>query len=107
MNAYTARGQARTNSRDMATGVQANRHLAGTALTMFERQRGYQAEAEVAWLLKDNGVTPQAGASFLSLLRQTIGAALVRARDRVASVPRSGVSLETAPAGTQGGGQSW
>ena len=97
MNAYTTRGQARIQQGDIKTVVRANRYLAGAVLAAFERQRGYHAEAEVEWLLRHNGVTPQAHTPVVALLRQRIGAALVRAGERLASVPGSGVSLETTP----------
>ncbi len=82
MNAYTTRGQARIQPRDVSTILRANRYLAGAALAVFERQRGHQAEAEVARLLKHNGVTPKASASRLSPLRRAIGAALYGPPDR-------------------------
>jgi hypothetical protein len=86
MNAYTTTGQARIQPRDFAAVLRANR-LAGASLAAFERQRGCQAEVEVEWLLKHNGVMPQRSASRVALLRQTIGAALIRA---AGSVPGHG-----------------
>jgi hypothetical protein len=70
----------------------------GAALAGLEWQRGWQADAEVEWLLKHTRVEPQASASRILLLRQTIGAALVRTGERLAGVPRTDVSAETAPA---------
>ena len=92
MNAYTTRGQARIQQRDIAAVLRADGFLAGASLAALERQRGYQADAEVSWLLKQNGVAPHAAASLVAMLRQTIGAALVRAGERLAGGPRSGVS---------------
>ena len=97
MNAYTTMGQARIQPRDVSALLRAN-GLAGASLTRLEWQRGCQAEAEIAWRLKHNGVTPRASGSRISLVRQTIGAALVRAGERLAGVPRSGGAPETAPA---------
>jgi hypothetical protein len=97
MNAYTTRGQARIQPRDFSAVLRAN-GLAGAALTGLEWQRGCQAAAEVDWRLKHTRVEPQASTSRLSLLRQTIGAALVRTGERLAGVPRSGVAPETVPA---------
>jgi hypothetical protein len=97
MNAYTTMGQARIQPRDFSAVLRAN-GLAGASLVALERQRGCQAEAEVAWRLKHTGVTPHASTSRVARVRQTIGAALVRAGERLAGVPRSGVSPETAPA---------
>lgn len=85
MNAYTTMGQARIQPRDFSAVLRANQ-LAGAPLAVFERQRGCQADAEMTRLLKQNGVTPNASASRVVLLRQTIGAALVRARARLAGV---------------------
>jgi hypothetical protein len=102
MNAYTTMGQAKIQPRDFAAVLRAN-GLAGAALAGLEWQRGWQADAEVEWLLKHTRVEPQVSASRILLLRQTIGAALVRTGERLAGVPRSGVAPETGPAaGTLG-----
>jgi len=80
-----------------------NSYLAGATLAALERQRGWQVDAEVAWLLKQHGITPAATASRISLLRQTIGTALVCAGERLTGVSRSGLLPETRPAvGTLG-----
>ncbi len=97
MNAYTTTGQARIQPHDLAIVSCANQYMAAVALAAFERQRGYHAEAEVEWLLKHYGVTPQASASRGGLLLQRIGAALVRVGDRLAGLPRRGVVPETVP----------
>ena len=101
MNAYTTTGQAQIQSRDLAAILRTGTgsYLAAASLAGLERQRGWQAESEVEWLLKQHGVTPQASASRVALLRRTIGAALVRAGERLAGVPRSGASLAPPPAG--------
>jgi hypothetical protein len=99
MNAYTTTGQARIQSRDIAVILRTSTgsYLAGLSLAALERQRGWQAESEVAWLLKPVGAMPQAHTPVIALLRQRVGAALVRAGERLASVPGSGVPLETTP----------
>ena len=103
MNPYTTKGQARIQQRDIDAVLFTDASLAAVSLAALERQRGYRADAEVEWLLKQHGVMPHAAVSLVSRLRQTAGAALVRARNHVAGSPRSGVSLETAPAtGTLG-----
>ncbi len=84
MNACTTRGQARIRHRDIESILRTDAFLTGPALAALERQRGWQAEAEVAGLLKQHGLTPQAGPSPVSRLRQAIGAALVRAGQRLA-----------------------
>jgi hypothetical protein len=96
MNAYTTKGQARIQPRDIAAAGRKDWYTAGGSLMALERQRERQAEAEVAWMLKHNGVTPHASASLVSLLRQTIGAALVRTGERLAGVPGIGGSRELA-----------
>jgi hypothetical protein len=98
MNPYTTKGQARIQHHDIGAVLGMNSYLAGASLAALERQRGWQAEAEVNWLLKRNGVTPQAGASFLSLLRQTIGATLVRAGEHFVGAPQPGTLPGTVPA---------
>jgi hypothetical protein len=103
MNAYTTRGQARIQHCDIAALLQPEGILAPAQLASLEWQRGFQADVEVERLLKQNGVAPRATATRVSLLRQTIGAALVRTGERLAGARRSGVSRETVPAaGTLG-----
>ena len=103
MNAYTTRGQARIQQRDIDAVLFSDASLAAVSLAALERQRGCQADTEVAWLLKQHDVMPHAAASLVSLLRQTVGAALVRVGERLAGGPRSGVSRESTPvAGTLG-----
>jgi hypothetical protein len=97
MNPYTTKGQARVQQRDIDAVLGTNSYLAGASLAALERQRGWQADAEVAWLLKQHGVTPAATSSLVSLLRQTIGTALVCAGERLTGVSRSGISPETRP----------
>jgi hypothetical protein len=103
MNPYTTTGQARIQQRDIETILQADGFLTATQLAALERQRGYRAEAEVNWLLKQYGVTPPAVTSRIVVLRQTLGALLVRVGERLAGGPGSSVSRETVPvAGTLG-----
>jgi hypothetical protein len=97
MNAYTTMGQARIQPRDVSALLRAN-GLAGASLARLEWQRGCQADAEAAWLLTRTRVTPQASGSIVILLRQTIGAALMRAGERLAGVPRGGVAPDQVPA---------
>jgi hypothetical protein len=98
MNAYTTRGQARIQPRDITAIFQADAFLAGASLVALERQRGWQAEAEVERLLKQYGVTSSESTSRVSLLRQSVGAALVRAGERLSGSPRSDASVESIPA---------
>jgi|SRR5918994_3164831 hypothetical protein len=103
MNAYTTRGEARIQPRDVSTALRAHGLTLGASLAALERQRGWQAEAEVERLLKQYGVKPSASTSLFSLVRQTIGAALVRVGERLAGSPRSDTSVESIPAtGTLG-----
>ena len=97
MNAYTTMGQARIQPRDFSAVLRAN-GLAGASLAGLERQRGCLAEAELGWLLKHKGGRTNASASLVSMLRQTIGRALVRVGEHLQVVPRSGISPETVPA---------
>jgi DNA-binding CsgD family transcriptional regulator len=92
MNAYTTTGQARIQPRDMSV-LRAN-GLAGASIAALEQQRGWQAESNVEWLLTQNGIEPHANTSFISALRQTVGAALIRAGERLVGVPWSAVSPE-------------
>jgi hypothetical protein len=95
MNPYTAMGQARIQQRDIVDILREDGLTAAGSLAALERQRGWQAETEVDWLLKQNGLAPRATATLVSILRQTIGAALVRAGERLAGGRRSGVSRGT------------
>jgi hypothetical protein len=103
MNAYTADGQARITQHDVASMYRAHSYLGGASLAALERQRGWQAEAEVGWLLKQHGVLPASAASLVAMLRQAIGAALVRAGERLAGVPWGADSPETTPAASTTG----
>ena len=66
-----------------AAAPRANRFTLGASAVMLERQREWQAAAEVAQLLTRHGGMPHASRGRVSLLRQSIGAALVRAGDRL------------------------
>ena len=50
MNAYNTTGQARIQSHDIATILRTSTgsHMAAASLAALERQRGWQAESEVA-----------------------------------------------------------
>ena len=99
MNAYTTRGQARMQLHDVSAVLRSGGLPAGAALATLEWHRGYQADAEVAWLLRQHdGITPHASAPRVSPLRQRIGGALARAGERLAGVPHGSASLEIAPA---------
>jgi hypothetical protein len=75
----------------------------GFSLAALEKQRGWQAEAEVERLLKQHGVRSSGSTSLISLLRETIGAALVSAGKRLAGSPRRDGSAEAIlEAGTLG-----
>ena len=88
MNAYTTSGQAGIQPRDFAAVLRANQ-LAGASLAGLEQQRECQAAAELNWWLKQNTATPHAGLPRVALLRQTIGAALVRVGERLSRDHRS------------------
>ena len=96
MNPYTTMSQARIHPRDFSAVLRAN-GLAGASLAGLERQRGCQAEAEVGWLLKQNGGRPRERASRVALLRRTIGTGLVRAGERLGGVPRRGIEQTMTP----------
>jgi hypothetical protein len=103
MNAYTTRGEARIQPSDISTALRMRGLPPAASIAALERQRGWQAEAEMERLLKQYGVTPHAGTSRVSLMRQRIGAALVRAGTRLTGDARSDVSVESVPtAGTLG-----
>jgi hypothetical protein len=99
MNAYTTRGQARMELHDVSAVLRADGLPAGAALATLEWHRGYQADAEVARLLRQrNSVTLHASTLRVSPLRQRIGAALVHVGERLAGIPHSSAPLEIAPA---------
>jgi hypothetical protein len=103
MNPYTARGQAKIRQRDITNVLHSGSFLAGAALAGLEQQRAWQAEAEMECLLEQHGFVPQPAAAPLLTLRQAIGAALIRAGERLAGASQRDVPLETAPtAGTLG-----
>jgi hypothetical protein len=103
MNAYSTRGEARIQQRDIDAVLRTDAYLAGASLAALERQRGWQAEAEMERLIKHCGVMASSSPSRVSLVRQTVGAALVRAGECLAGTPRSAASVESIPAaGTLG-----
>jgi hypothetical protein len=97
MDLSTTRGQARLQQRDIETALRAEAFLTGACLAALERQRGWQAEAELDWLLKQHGLASHVAAAHFAMLRQTIGAALIRAGQRLAAGPQGSVSPATAP----------
>ena len=102
MNAYTTMGQPRITLRDVAGVLGVDGYTAGAALATLERQRNGQAEAEVAWLLKQSGATTRPNAA----LRRAVGVALVRAGHRLAGAPWTGSLPEPAPASGKVGATS-
>ena len=98
MNANTTHGQARIRQRDTANYLATHSYLGGAPLAALERQRGWRAEAEVGWLLKQHGVVPALAASLAATLRQAIGLALVRAGEWFVGVPRSTSLPDMSPA---------
>src|SRR5687767_4069509 len=83
MNAYATMGQARIQLHSTAAAHRANQFMVGASPVALERQPEWQAEVEVAWLLKHHDATRRGSRARVSLLRQRIGAALVRAGDRL------------------------
>jgi hypothetical protein len=98
MNAYTTMGQARITQRDIDGVLRAHSYLAGATLAALERERGCQAEAEMARLLKQHGLQPASVISRLSMLRQTLGAALIRVGERLAGASPGAATPEPAAA---------
>jgi post-segregation antitoxin (ccd killing protein) len=97
MNAYSTRGQARIRQSDLANLMEANLLSASHALRALEWRRGREAEAEMAWLLKQHGVKPPSAASRVLAFRQVVGAALVRAGERLAGESRAESTREPVP----------
>lgn len=99
MNPYTTRTPAQIQRHDLANALFTDSFTAAAALAGLERQRGWQAEAEFARLLKQHGLTP-ARPALLATLRRTLGAALVRAGERLTGASQHVVAPE--PATTAG-----
>jgi hypothetical protein len=89
--------------RDVATILGTHSYLGGASLAALERQRGWQAEAQVGWVLKQHGVLPASAAPLVALLRRYIGAALVRTGERLAPAPRRSASPGTVPVASMRG----
>jgi hypothetical protein len=83
MNAYATTDQAWIQLHNTAATHRANRFMVGASPAARTRQGVWQAEAEVARLLKRHDAKLHASGMHISLLRQRIGAALVRAGDRL------------------------
>jgi hypothetical protein len=103
MNAYTAYSQARIRQQDIATILRADVYLASPSLEALERQRVGQAESEVNRLLEQHGITRMSTASRVSGLRQTVGAAIIRAGKRLVGASRTGAGTEQPGTGTLSG----
>jgi hypothetical protein len=97
MHPHTTTPRARIQPRDVSRALLADRSTAALSLVSLERIRGYQTEAEVARLLRHNGAPPASAALPVAMLRQKLGAALVRAGHRVAGLPSTGPTLASAP----------
>jgi hypothetical protein len=81
----------------MTIAALTDRHNAALSLSQLERRRGWQAEAEMAWLLKQHGIAPESLSSGVANVREAIGAALVRAGQRVGGISQRDVSSAMAP----------
>ena len=98
MDPYATPGQARIHQRDIHTLVRTHGFMTPAVLAALERQQGWQADVERSGLLAQIGVKTPTAASLVARLRQTIGAALMRAGERLASPPLPGDSPATTPA---------
>ena len=87
MNPDTTRARARSLPGEIERVTLTDQFTAGAALAALERTRMYEAEAEVNWLLQEHGLAPASVASLVVMLRQAMGAALVRAGHRLAPAP--------------------
>jgi hypothetical protein len=96
MNPYSARGQAKIQIRDINSVLHSGSFQAAAALAALEQRRAWQAEAELECLLQAHGFTPQPDPTRLAALRQALGAALIRAGERLAGVPACAVPPEVA-----------
>lgn len=95
MNAYDTKGMARIGQREVAITYCTHPYLDGASLYALERQRGWRAEAEATWLLKQHGILPASAESLVAIVRRSIGASLVRAGQRLVPSLPSGGSPET------------
>lgn len=101
VNPYTTKTQARIHHRDIENILHTESYIAAASIAALERQRGWQAEAEVNSLLKQHGVTPYPSIPLISMLRQALGTALVRVGERLSGAPARGASPAMTPeAGT-------
>ena len=102
MNVYTMQCETAIQSHDLATVYRANQYRVASALAAFERQRGYEAEAEGTWLLKQHGITRKPAALVVSGLRQIVGAAMIRAAKRLVGGSPTSATAKKPDAGTLG-----
>jgi hypothetical protein len=97
MNPYSTRTQARIQPRDITIAALTDRHNAALSLSQLERRRGWQAEGEMVWLLKQHGIAPESLSSRVAMVRAAIGAALVRAGQRVGGISQRDASPTMMP----------
>jgi hypothetical protein len=74
-----------------------DRHSAALSLSQLERRCGWQADTEMAWLLKQHGIAPDSLSSRVATVREAIGAALVRAGQRVGGMSQQDASPTVVP----------
>ena len=99
MNAYSVMGQSRIQQHDISAVLRTHGCRAGAFLAELEKQRGWQADAEMGWLLEQSGVTSESVASLLAMVRQAIGMALVSVGQHLVGDSHLGTSTEAAIAG--------
>jgi hypothetical protein len=97
MNPYSTRTQARIHPRDLERAVLTDRHNAVLSLSQLERRRGWQADAEMALLLKQHGIPPASRSSRVAIVHDAIGVALVRAGQRIGGSSQRDVSPTIVP----------
>jgi hypothetical protein len=81
----------------MTIAALTDRHNAALSLSQLERRRGWQAEGEMAWLLRQHGIAPDSLSSRVAIVREAIGAALVRAGKRIGGISQRDVSPNMTP----------
>ena len=95
MNAYTTRGQARMQLHDVSAVLRSDGLPAGAALATLEWHRGYQADAEVAGLLRQHdGITPHASAPR-ARLSPSIASSRSTISDRWPTITKGRESMRT------------
>ena len=84
-----AHGTVATDPRDLLSVVRDGGYLTARYLAAAEQHAKLVAEAGLEWELRQAGLIPTRSASIFAVVRQTVGAACIRAGRHLQGAPRT------------------